>query len=83
MFLVLEKIMWDMVQDHRTSVFIRVRLVSNLPFADNIDLMVGSNSELKTLIDKFVTSARPYKMETITDKSEVMANTTGSSKAEI
>lgn len=83
MFLVLEKIMWDMVQDHRTSVFIRVRLVSNLPFADNIDLMVGSNSELKTLIDKFVASARPYKMETITDKSEVMANTTGSSKAEI
>lgn len=75
MFLVLEKIMWDMV--------IRVRLVSNLPFADNIDLMVGSNSELKTLIDKFVASARPYKMETITDKSEVMAYTTGSSKAEI
>lgn len=37
----LDKIMRDTRQDHHTSVFIRGRLLSNLHFAADIDMMTG------------------------------------------
>ena len=53
----LEKIMQETLHDHHTSISIGGRPLCNLRFADDIDLMAGSNSELQNLTDKLSSSA--------------------------
>lgn len=50
---------------------IRGRPLSNDFFADDIDLMVGSNSELQALTDKLAYSLSTYGMETSMQNSKV------------
>ena len=45
----LERIMQDTLNDHITSISIGGKSISNLRFADDIDLMAGSNHELQQL----------------------------------
>lgn len=79
----LEKIMQETLHDHHTSISIGGRPLCNLRFADDIDLMAGSNSELQNLTDKLSSSAGSYGMEISTDKSKIMINTTGDSSSNI
>ena len=72
----LERIMLTTLQDHHTSITINGRPICNLRFADDIDLMGGSNSELQELTDRLVTSASAYGMEVSTEKSKVMVSST-------
>ena len=43
--------MQDTLENHQSTISIRWRLISNLRFADDIDLLAGSESELQELTD--------------------------------
>ena len=72
--LYLENIMREALEGHQTSISIGGRPLCNLRFADDIDLMGGSNQELQSLTDKLADRAGAYGMEVSTDKSKVMVN---------
>ena len=72
--LFLEKIMQETLHDHVTTISIGGRPVCNLRFADDINLMDGSSSELQELTTKLSERASAYGMEISTTKSKVMVN---------
>ena len=47
----LKKIMTDALEDHKGTVNIRGRAVTNLRFADDIDGLAGKEEELASLVD--------------------------------
>ena len=55
--LFLENIMRETLHGFESTISIGGRVVSNLRFADDIDLMGGSNSELQDLTDRLATRA--------------------------
>lgn len=55
-----------------TSLSIRGRPICNLRFADGIDHMASSNSEMQDLIKKLVENDSEYGMTFNTEKSKVM-----------
>jgi hypothetical protein len=79
----LERIIQETLQDHHTSISIGGRSLCNLRFADDIDLMGGSNEELQDLTNKLVDRANAYGMEVSTEKSKVMVNSTRDISANI
>ena len=81
--LYLERIMLDTLQDHHTSISIGGRPICNLRFADDIDLMGGSNTELQDLTNKLATTASAYGMEVSSEKSKVLVNSTSNISANI
>lgn len=70
----LENIMQETIHDYLTSISISLRLICNILFAD-IDLMVGSNNNCKTLPTVW------QRMDIKTKKSKVMSNTYGITSA--
>ena len=70
----LERIMQEALHDHHTSISIGGHKVCNLRFADDIDLMAGSNEELQQLTDRLATSAASFGMEISIEKSKVMSS---------
>ena len=60
--LFLEKIMQETPHDHHASIPIDGRPIYNLRFADDIDLMGSSNSELQDLINRLEDKATPRLM---------------------
>ena len=49
--------MSDTLKDHHSSISIGGRIISNLRFADDIDLISGSNCELQKLTDSLALHA--------------------------
>ena len=70
----LERIMQDTLSEHSTSISVGGRSVCNLRFADDIDLMAGSNEELQDLTNRLTNSANAYGMEVSAEKSKIMVN---------
>ena len=69
------------VQDNLTpSISIGVRPVWNLKFADDIDLIVGTNTEFQDMTNQLSKCARRYGMEISSEKSKVMVNSNDSSR---
>ena len=66
----------ETLHDYTTTISISGIPICNLCFADDIDLIVGSNSELQELTNKFIVTASAYGMEISTVKSKVMVNST-------
>ena len=66
----LEKIMQETLDDHHTSISIGGRPLCNLRFADDIDLLAGSNTELQELTDKLADRAGAYGMEISSEKKQ-------------
>ena len=60
--LFLEKIMQEIYHNHYTSISIGGRPVCNRRFADDIDLMGGSNGELQDLTNRLVDRATALRM---------------------
>ena len=60
------------LQDFHTSVTIGGRPISNLRFADDIDLMGKSEAELQELTTRLEEAARSYGMEISAEKSKVL-----------
>ena len=81
--LFLERIMQETLHNHTTTISIGDRPICNLHFTDNINLMVGSNSELQELTNKLITTADAYGMEISTVKSKVMVNSTNNASVSI
>ena len=81
--LFLENIMRETLQDFNSTVSIGGRTISNLRFADDIDLMGGSNHELQDLTDRLTTRSGAYGMEVSNEKSKVMANSVHNTHAQI
>ena len=72
--LYLENIMRETLHNFKSTISIGGRIISNLRFADDIDLMGGSKDELQELTDRLSNSAREYGMEISSEKSKVMVN---------
>ena len=61
--LFLEKIMQETLHDHHTSISIGGRPKGNLQFANDIDLMGGSNGECQDLTNRLVGRGTAYGMK--------------------
>ena len=72
--LFLEEIMAGIQDEHISTISIGGRNLSNLRFADDIDLIAGSNDELQTLTNKLSSSASRYGMQISAEKSKIMIN---------
>ena len=79
----LERIMTRALSNHHTSISIGGRPLCNLRFADDIDLMAGSNNELQDLTDRLSQSAGAFGMEISAEKSKVMVNSRTNATASI
>ena len=74
--------MQETICDHHTSISIGGRPTCNLQFADDIDLMGGSNGELQDLTNRLVDRTTAYGMEVSTEKSKIMSNSTNNISAD-
>ena len=81
--LFLENIMRETLLDFHSTISIGGRPISNLRFADDIDLMGGSNQELQNLTDRLTARSGAYGMEVSSEKSKIMVNSTKDTPANI
>jgi len=81
--LFLENIMSEALETFKGTVSVGGRSISNLRFADDIDLMAGSRKELGELTSLLDKTCNDYGMEISTDKSKVMSMGTEATKPEI
>ena len=72
--LYLENIMRETLHNFKSTISIGGRTISNLRFAEDIDLMEGNNDELQELRDRLSNSAREYGMEISSEKSKAIVN---------
>ncbi|CAM1318001.1 Uncharacterised protein r2_g2624 [Pycnogonum litorale] len=82
----LEQIMTDALEEFTGTVSIGGSQISNLRFADDIDLISGSRKELADLTDRLSTTSNNYGMEISGEKSKMMMATSrknGTNNAEI
>ena len=77
----LEEIMQETLHDHHTSISIGGRPICNLWFADDIDLMGGSNGELQDLTKRLVDRAMACGMEESIEKTKIITNSTNNLSA--
>ena len=71
--------MQEAVHDHHTTISIGGRrILCNLRFADDIDLMGDSNGDLQDLTNRLIERATTCGMEVDTEKSNIMTNRTTS-----
>ena len=70
----LEKIMQETLKDHNSSISVGGYNICNLRFADDIDLMAGSITELQKLTDNLQKCSSAYGMEVSSEKSKVLIN---------
>ena len=68
--LFLEKIMQETLHDHRISISISGSPVSNLRFADDVNLIGGSNDEPQDLINRLVDTSTAYGKEVKAKKEQ-------------
>ena len=69
----LEKIMTDALENHEGTVKFGGRIITNLRFADDIDVLAGKEEELENLVKK-VETATAYGMEISPEKTKIMSN---------
>lgn len=75
--------MRETLHGFHSTISIGGRPLNNLRFADDIDLMGGSNTELQDLTDRLVDRASAYGMEVSTEKSKVLTNSVTNTTAHI
>ena len=63
--------------DHKCTVSIGGRVITNLRFADDIDGLAGSKCELVNPMNKIDYTSRTYGMEINTNKTKIMKNCEG------
>ena len=73
----------DALDNHVGLVNIGGKIITNLRFADDIDGLADSESELANLIKIIDNTARAYGMEINSKKTQIMANSEGSFTSEI
>ena len=68
--------MTDALQDHKGTVSIEGRTITNLRFADDVDGLAGEE-ELAKLAERLDKASTAYGMEIIAEKTKLMTNNTG------
>ena len=76
----LEQIMIKTLDEYTSTISIGGRKISNLRFADDIDLIAGSNTELQDLTNRLVESSKAHGMEIRQEKSKTMVNSKNNDK---
>ena len=71
----LEQIMQQTLHQTKTTISVGENDINNLRFANEIDLIAGSNTGLQTLINKLVSASKDYVMEISKEKRKTMVNT--------
>ena len=66
--------MTDALEDHRGSVSIGGRTLTNLRFADDIDALAGKEKELIKLVNHLDKASTTYGMENSAEKTKLMPN---------
>ena len=75
--------MQETLLDHHSSISIDGRPICNLRFADDIDLMGSSNSELQDLTNRLVNKPTAFGMEVSIENSNILINSTNNVGADI
>ena len=68
--------MQETLHDHQTSIAIGGRPKCNLRFADDIDLVGGSDGELQDFTNRLVDRTMAYGMGVSTEQSKIVTNST-------
>ena len=68
--------MTDALENHKGTVSIGGRTITNLRFADDIDGLAGEEEELANLVECLDKASTAYGMEIIAEKTKLMANNT-------
>ena len=55
--------MHDTLQNHKSTISVGGREISNLGFTDNIELIAGSNADLQELTNRLVEASKEHGME--------------------
>ena len=75
--------MADIQNNHTSSISIGGLSISNLRFADDIDLIAGNTQELQALMDKLSNNDSKYGMEISIEKSKLIINSNENQHADI
>ena len=68
--------MRDALEDHKGTVSIGGRTITNLCFAGNIDGLAGEEEELAKLVEHLDKASTAYSMEVSDEKTKLMTNNT-------
>ena len=79
----LERIVADAPVDHKSTVSIGGRTISNLRFANDIDDLAGSELELANLVECLDETSAAYGMQISAEKTKLMTNNTNSISSNI
>ena len=71
------------LHEHTSTMSIGGSNISNLRFADDIDLIAGSNKELQVLTNRLAETSKAYGIEINHEKSKTMVNSKSNQKANI
>ena len=66
--------MSDVLEEHKGTISIAGRTITNLRFADDIDGLAGSEQELVQLVERIDQTSRAYGMEINAEKTKLMTN---------
>ena len=72
--ILLERIMTDALEDHAGTVSIGGRTITNLRFADDIDGLAGTETELANLVERLDKTSTAYGMQISAEKTKLMTN---------
>ena len=72
----LERIMTDALEDHKGTVSIGGRTVTDLHFAADIDGLAGEEEELANLVERLDKAFTAYGMEISVEKTKLITNNT-------
>ncbi|GFO34238.1 endonuclease-reverse transcriptase [Plakobranchus ocellatus] len=75
--------MTDALKDHRGTVSICGRPITNLQFTDDIDGLAGNKCELASLVEQLDKASSNFGMEISAEKAKIMTNSKEPSKKEI
>ena len=79
----LERNMTDALEDHKGTVSIGGKTVTNFRFADDFDGLAGEEEELATLVKRLDKASTAYGMEISAEKTKLMTNNTSGINTEI
>ena len=79
----LERIMTDAIGDHKGTVSIESKTITNFRFADDIDGLAGEEEELAKLVERVDKASTAYGMEISAEKTKLMTNNTSGINTEI
>ena len=76
-------VMTNALEDHRGTVSIGGRTITNFCFADDIDGLAGEEEEMAKLVEHLNKASTAYCIEISAEKTKLMTNNTSGTNAEI